>query len=45
MTEEIKASHILVETEADRHNLEKVALELFAEEFESAEELPVVVES
>lgn len=34
----------LVETEADRQNLEKAALELFAEEFELAEELPVVVE-
>ena len=35
----------LVETEADRQNLEKAALELFTEEFESVEELPVVVET
>lgn len=34
----------LVETEADRQNLEKAALELFAEEFELTEELPVVAE-
>ena len=34
----------LVETEADRQNLEKAALELFAEEFELAEDLEIVVD-
>ena len=34
----------LVETEADRQNLEKAALELFAEEFELVEDLEIVVD-
>lgn len=34
----------LVETEADRQNLEKAALELFTEEFELVEDVEVVIE-